>query len=104
MARCEIRNGISCGRVKKSFSDWKRARFGKTLSMHLNEKYAEKLWKMPVHKLSGDWASTRVGGFKLKDFLLGLFSKLGYQRAYSQSHPDSDWFYYSDEGTLISEF
>ncbi|OGK14847.1 hypothetical protein A3H80_04005 [Candidatus Roizmanbacteria bacterium RIFCSPLOWO2_02_FULL_37_19] len=82
----------------KSFSDWTRARFGKTLSMHLNEKYAEKLWKMPVHKLSGDWASTRVGGFKLKDFLLGLFSKLGYQRAYSQSHPDSDWFYYSDEG------
>ena len=82
----------------KSFSDWTRSRFGKTLSVHLNEKYAEKLWKLPAHKLSGDWASTRVGGFKLRDFLLGLFSKLGYKRAYSQSHPDSDWFYYSIDG------
>lgn len=81
----------------KSFTDWTRSRFGKTLSSHLNEKYAEKIWKTPPDKLSGDWASFRVGEFKLIRFILSLFLK--HINLYkNQNHPDTDWFYYSDIG------
>lgn len=81
----------------RSFTDWTRSRFGKTLSSHLNEKYAEKIWKTPADKLSGDWASFRVGEFKLSSFILSLFLK--HINLYkNQNHPDTDWFYYSDIG------
>lgn len=81
----------------RSFSDWTRSRFGKTLSKHLNEKYAEKLWKRKANTLSGDWATQRIGSFRLKDFLVALFTK-GSNNVYKQSDPDSDWFYYCDNG------
>jgi protoporphyrinogen oxidase len=91
---------VSCFHTPKhtSFAGWTRSKFGKTLSKHLNEKYAEKLWKMPSEELSGDWASTRIGSFRLRDFLFALFSNIGYRKIYSDSHPDSEFFYYTDRG------
>ena len=83
---------------KKSFADWTRGYFGKTLSHHLNEKYAEKIWKRPADQLSSDWASTRIGSFKLFDFILALFFPDQYKNVYSKSDPDTSWFYYSDIG------
>lgn len=83
---------------KKSFADWTRGNFGKTLSHHLNEKYAEKIWKRPADQLSSDWAATRIGSFKLFDFILALFFPGQYKKVYSKSDPDTSWFYYSDIG------
>jgi len=83
---------------KKSFADWTRGYFGKTLSYNLNEKYAEKIWKRPADQLSSDWASTRVGSFKLKDFLLAALFPSHYKKVYSGSDPDTDFFYYCDNG------
>lgn len=83
---------------KKSFADWTRNNFGKTLSHHLNEKYAEKIWKRPADQLSSDWAATRIGSFKLFDFILALFFPGQYKKVYSKSDPDTSWFYYSDIG------
>ncbi len=83
---------------KKSFADWTRGYFGKTLSYNLNEKYAEKIWKRPADQLSSDWASTRVGNFKLKDFLLAAIFPSHYKKVYSGSDPDTDFFYYCDKG------
>jgi len=83
---------------KKSFADWTRGYFGKTLSHHLNEKYAEKIWKRPADQLSSDWAATRIGSFKLFDFILALFFPDRYKKVYSKSDPDTEWFYYSDIG------
>lgn len=83
---------------KKSFADWTRGNFGKTLSRHLNEKYAEKIWKRPADQLSSDWAATRIGSFKLFDFILALFFPGRYKNVYSKSDPDTSWFYYSDIG------
>jgi protoporphyrinogen oxidase len=83
---------------KKSFADWTRGYFGKTLSYNLNEKYAEKIWKRPANQLSSDWASVRVGSFKLKDFLFAAFFPKYYKKIYSGSDPDTDFFYYCDVG------
>lgn len=83
---------------KITFADWTRSMFGKTLSYHLNEKYAEKIWKRAASKLSSDWASIRIGNFKLIDFVIALFIPKMYKKVFSQSDPDKDWFYYSDVG------
>ncbi|PJE61298.1 hypothetical protein COU87_05330, partial [Candidatus Roizmanbacteria bacterium CG10_big_fil_rev_8_21_14_0_10_39_12] len=81
-----------------SFSDWTRFRFGKTLSLHLNEKYAKKLWKKSPHLLSGDWAYQRIGSFKIIDFVIAIFANKSYNKVFKASDPDSDVFYYPSRG------
>ena len=40
---------------------------------------------------------TRIGSFKLIDFILALFFPGQYKKVYSKSDPDTSWFYYSDD-------
>lgn len=82
----------------RSFSDWTRSRFGRTLSYHLNEQYADKVWKTPSSKLSSDWASVRIGNFKILNFFIALLFPKFYSHVFTKSDPDINWFYYSDIG------
>jgi len=57
-----------------SFEDWVRNRFGERLYRIFFKTYTEKVWGMPCHEISADWAGQRIKGLSLlgaiKDALL----------------------------------
>ncbi len=49
----------------KSFQDWVTNKFGRRLFSIFFKTYTEKVWGIPCHKISADWAAQRIKGFSL---------------------------------------
>ena len=49
----------------KSFEDWTTNRFGRKLYSIFFQSYAEKIWGVPGHEISADWAAQRIGSLSL---------------------------------------
>ena len=61
-------------RPERSFEDWVVNRFGRILFEIFFKTYTEKLWGMPTHTISADWAAQRIKGLSLvKAVVSGLF-------------------------------
>ncbi len=59
---------------ERSFEDWVVNRFGRTLFEIFFKTYTEKLWGMPTHTISADWAAQRIKGLSLLNAVVsGLF-------------------------------
>jgi protoporphyrinogen oxidase len=52
-------------RPERSFEDWTVNRFGRLLFEIFFKTYTEKLWGMPTHTISADWAAQRIKGLSL---------------------------------------
>jgi protoporphyrinogen oxidase len=50
---------------ERSFEDWVVNRFGRLLFEIFFKTYTEKLWGMPTHTISADWAAQRIQGLSL---------------------------------------
>jgi len=50
---------------EKSFADWVSNRFGSLLFNIFFKTYTEKVWGMPCHEISADWAAQRIKGLSL---------------------------------------
>jgi len=50
---------------EKSFQDWVTNRFGSRLFLIFFKTYTEKVWGMPCHEISADWAAQRIKGLSL---------------------------------------
>ncbi len=50
---------------EKSFQDWVTNRFGSRLFNIFFKTYTEKVWGMPCHEISADWAAQRIKGLSL---------------------------------------
>lgn len=48
-----------------SFADWVRNRFGSRLFSIFFKSYTEKVWGIPCHEISADWAAQRIRGLSL---------------------------------------
>lgn len=48
-------------RPDHSFEDWVVKRFGWPIYHHFFQPYTEKVWGIPCHQLSADWAAQRIG-------------------------------------------
>lgn len=94
----QFRNLVGLGRRDTDFESYVVSRFGRELAHFNMINYTEKIWGIPCHQISADWASQRISG-------LSLFSAV--RAALTQSKgPRSlvDAFYYPDRGTgLIYE-
>lgn len=53
-------------RQERSFEDWVVNRFGDRLYRIFFQTYTEKVWGMPCHQISADWASQRIRGLSLR--------------------------------------
>lgn len=58
-------------RQERSFEDWVINHFGDRLYRIFFKTYTEKVWGMPCHQISADWASQRIKGLSLKKAVLG---------------------------------
>ena len=58
-------------RSERSFEDWVVNRFGDRLYRIFFKTYTEKVWGLPGHQISSDWASQRIKGLSLKKAILG---------------------------------
>ncbi|HWU04541.1 MAG TPA: NAD(P)/FAD-dependent oxidoreductase, partial [Novosphingobium sp.] len=65
----------------KSFEDWTINQFGRKLYSIFFKTYTEKVWGMPCHEMSADWAAQRIKGLSLgKAVIDGLKRSLGLNR------------------------
>src|SRR4029077_14565334 len=64
---------------ERTFEDWVVNRFGRELFEIFFKSYTEKLWGMPTHTISADWAAQRIKDLSLvravSSALLGRFGK-----------------------------
>lgn len=51
----------------RSFEQWVKRRFGRTLYEHFFEEYTSKAWGMPCSEISADWAAQRIGQAGLRE-------------------------------------
>ncbi len=58
--------------AEESFRTWTEARYGRTFYDLFFGPYTEKLWGIPAHRLSGDWASQRISLLNLTDVMMRL--------------------------------
>ena len=64
---------------EKSFEDWVVNRFGRVLFEIFFKTYTEKVWGMPTHEISADWAAQRIKGLSLiRAVVSGLFGGIGW--------------------------
>ena len=49
------------GHTDHSFEDWVTRRFGRAMYELFFQPYTEKVWGIPCHQLSADWAAQRIG-------------------------------------------
>ncbi len=63
--------------AEESFRSWTEARYGRTFYDLFFGPYTEKLWGIPAHRLSGDWASQRISLLDLTDVILRLVKLRG---------------------------
>lgn len=52
-------------RPERTFEDWVVNRFGRLLFEIFFKTYTEKVWGMPTHQISADWAAQRIKGLSL---------------------------------------
>jgi protoporphyrinogen oxidase len=52
-------------RPERSFEDWVVNRFGRLLFEIFFKTYTEKVWGLPTHAISADWAAQRIKGLSL---------------------------------------
>src|SRR5206468_5461367 len=52
-------------RPERSVEDWVVNRFGRMLFEIFFKTYTEKVWGMPTHEISADWAAQRIKGLSL---------------------------------------
>ncbi len=65
----------------KSFEDWTTNRFGRKLYSIFFKSYAEKVWGVPCHEISADWAAQRIKGLSLWSAVAdGLLCSIGLNR------------------------
>jgi protoporphyrinogen oxidase len=57
-------------RPERSFEDWVINRFGDELYRIFFKTYTEKVWGMPCHEISADWASQRIKGLSVRQLML----------------------------------
>lgn len=72
----------------KSYADWTTNRFGRTLYSIFFQAYAEKVWGVPGHEISADWAAQHIRGLSLWSAVAdGLRRSLGLtrKRVYGQA-------------------
>ena len=70
-----------------SFRNWTEARYGRTFYDLFFGPYTEKLWGIPAHTLSGDWASQRISLLNLTDVALRLLKvRGGSTRTYARKY------------------
>lgn len=61
-----------------NFEDWVINRFGEKLYRIFFKTYTEKVWGMPCHDISADWAAQRIKGLSLSTAVLhALFPRFG---------------------------
>jgi protoporphyrinogen oxidase len=60
-------------KTEKSFADWVSNRFGNKLFNIFFKTYTEKVWGMPCHEISADWAAQRIKGLSLWKAVLNAF-------------------------------
>lgn len=58
---------------EKSFEDWVSNRFGRRLFQVFFKTYTEKVWGIPTHEISADWAAQRIKGLSLREAILSSF-------------------------------
>ncbi|MEI6106013.1 MAG: NAD(P)/FAD-dependent oxidoreductase [Opitutae bacterium] len=56
-----------------SFEDWVVNRFGRRLFNIFFKTYTEKVWGIPTHQLSADWAAQRIKGLSLSTAIINAF-------------------------------
>ncbi len=65
----------------KSFEDWIISQFGTSLYLAFFKSYTEKVWGMPCHEISKDWAAQRINNLNVTKILWQFIQKiLGIQR------------------------
>ncbi len=68
-------------RDPRSFEDWTVNQFGRRLFSIFFRTYTEKVWGMPCHEISADWAAQRIKGLSLGTAVMdGLKRSLGLNR------------------------
>jgi protoporphyrinogen oxidase len=60
-------------RPERSFEDWVSNRFGRRLFNIFFKTYTEKVWGIPTHQLSADWAAQRIKGLSLSKAIINAF-------------------------------
>jgi protoporphyrinogen oxidase len=64
-------------RPERSFEDWVSNRFGRRLFNIFFKTYTEKVWGIPTHQLSADWAAQRIKGLSLSKAIINAFRGSG---------------------------
>ncbi|WP_345784018.1 NAD(P)/FAD-dependent oxidoreductase [Synoicihabitans lomoniglobus] len=67
-------------RSEVSFEDWVVNRFGRRLFEIFFRTYTEKVWGIPTHQISADWAAQRIKGLSLSRALIDAFRPRGKNR------------------------
>jgi protoporphyrinogen oxidase len=80
--RCALSYAQACLspiRPERSFEDWVVNRFGRVFFEIFFKTYTEKVWGMPTHAISADWAAQRIKGLNamraVADALFGRWLK-----------------------------
>ncbi len=60
-------------RPERTFEDWVTNRFGARLYRTFFKSYTEKVWGMPCHQISAEWAAQRIRGLSLVAALRNAF-------------------------------
>jgi protoporphyrinogen oxidase len=60
-------------RPEVSFADWVTNRFGDRLYRMFFEAYTEKVWGIPCHEISAQWAAQRIRGLSLRTAMAAMF-------------------------------
>jgi protoporphyrinogen oxidase len=81
-ARCAmsyVKASLRPIRPVRSYEDWVVNQFGRVLFEIFFKTYTEKVWGMPTHTISADWAAQRIQGLNafraVADVLLGRWAK-----------------------------
>ena len=78
----------------EDFKRWCLEAFGPGISRHFMFPYNEKLWKMPLHRLTTHWMGRFVPSPRVAQVLQGAFRKQSSQSGYNAS------FLYPDQGGI----
>jgi protoporphyrinogen oxidase len=64
-------------KAPKNFEDWVSNQFGKRLFRIFFKTYTEKVWGIPCHEISADWAAQRIKGLSLASAIKNALFKPG---------------------------
>lgn len=93
--RADFSRKLGLKRQESSYEDWVKNRFGQTLYQIFFADFNQKLWGIPCHKISTDWAIQRISLPNLKEAVLqSLFKKR------RQARTNVARFYYPERGGI----